>query len=162
MRSYFLSCTQSLSKSLILNKSISFIRFHGRNFNLDISNETKFIKNFSEMRLSIIRRLIFHRSVDNRDKIINILIINTVGDNIPSLNVICKKNFKIRIMHIMNCHINIMILRARIGRIFNSMEFHVSEITYDLYFLYLSVIFHYLLNKMLVHLLKPAYEKLSD
>lgn len=162
MRPYPLSCTQSLSKCLILDKCIGFIRFHGRNFNLNISDKAKFLKNFSKMDLSIIGRLVFDGSIYYRYKIINIFKVNTVGDDIPSFDMICKKNFKIRVMHIMNCHINIMIFSAGIGSIFNSMEFYIGKISNNLYFLYLAVILHYLLYKMLIHLLKPAYEKLPD
>lgn len=67
MRSDSLPSSHCLGDGLILNKSVSFIGFHGRNFDLDVANIAKLIENFPEMGLGVVGRLIFDRCIDNRD-----------------------------------------------------------------------------------------------
>lgn len=66
------------------------------------------------MRLSVEGMLILHRGVNNGDQIIRILIVEAVGNHIPSLDVICKKYLKVGIVHVVDLHINYMIFGTRI------------------------------------------------
>ncbi len=108
--------------------------------------------------LVIVGMLVLNGGIDNRDQIINILIINTIRYNIPSFHMISKKYLEIGVVSVVNSGVYGMVLRAGIGSILHPMEFYICEIANYLYFLYLSILLHYLLDEMLVHLLKPAYE----
>lgn len=73
-----------------------------------------------------------------------------------------KKYFKIWIMHIVDFHVYYVVLGASIRSILNSVEFHICEIPYNLYLFYLPILFHYFLDEVLVHFLKPAYEQFTN
>jgi len=106
------------------------------------------------MSLGVIGRLVLQGSIDNRDKIIHVLEADRIGDNIPSFDMICKKYFKIRVMNIiMNSGIDSMILSACVGGILDPMKLNISKITNDINLFNLPVVFHYLLDELLIHLL---------
>lgn len=110
------------------------------------------------MGLGIEGMLILDGGVNNGDKIIGIFIVEAVRHHVPSFDVICKKYLKIWVVHVVDLHIYDMIFRACIRSIFHFVKFYICEIPDYLYFLYLSILLHNLLDIMLVHFLEPAYK----
>ena len=162
MRPNPLTGTQGLSKSFELNKRVCLIGFHGRYLDLNIPEITEFLEDRTHMGLGIVGRLVLEGSIDNRHKVIHVLEADRIGDNIPSFDVICKKYFKIRVMYIMYSHIDCMILSTGVGGILDSMKLDIGKITNYINLLDLSVLLHYLLDELLIHLLQTTDEQLAD
>ena len=91
-----------------------------------------------------------------------IFILNIIGDNIPSFDMICEENFEIRIMGVMNPHIDVVVLCTCIRSILNPVKFHIGEVFDNLNFLDFSILLHNFSDKRLVHICQSRNEELSD
>lgn len=91
--------------------------------------------------------------IDNRDKIIFIFEVITVGDNIPPFHMIGKEYFEVDVVGVVvDGWVDLMVFGAGVWGIFDLMKLDVGEILDDLYFLDLAVLLHDALDKEFVHL----------
>jgi hypothetical protein len=102
--------------------------------------------------LCVKRYFISNGCVDNRCKLIRILICWTIGNHIPSFDMIGKKYFEYWVMRVMYIHIDSMILSTGIGCILNLMEFNIRKILNNLNLLNFPILFHNPIDIQLIHL----------
>ena len=114
------------------------------------------------MSLSVVGFFVADGSIDNRHQIFYIFVVEGARDNIPSFHMISEKYFKVGIVHVVDSHVDGVVLRAGIWGIFNLVEFYIGEVFNDLDFLDLPVLTHNVVDEGFVHLRKPRDEQLAN
>lgn len=73
-----------------------------------------------------------------------------------------KKYLEVGVVHIMDAHVDGVVLSTGVGRILNSLKLYIGEVAYNFYFFNVSILFHDLLYELLAHLLQPTDEEFPD
>ena len=72
-----------------------------------------------------------------------------------------KEDFKVRIMHVMDSHVDGVIFGAGIRSVLHFVEFDVGEVFYDLDFLDFPILSHDVIDVAFVHFRETGNEQLS-
>ena len=99
------------------DKNITFVDLWPRKlirFHINIADKAIPSKNLSNMSLSVVGFFVADGSIDYRHQIFHIFVVEGVRDNIPSFHMIGEKYFKVGIVHVVDSHVDGVILRAGI------------------------------------------------